>query len=68
MDNRGTVLIVDDVEINRLILKEMFDESYNIIEASGGAEAVSIINNNKNVSAVLLDLLMPDVNGMYLKQ
>ena len=35
MDNRGTVLIVDDVEINRLILKEMFDESYNIIETSG---------------------------------
>lgn len=64
MDNRGTVLIVDDVEINRLILKEMFDESYNIIEASGGEEAVSIINNNKNISAVLLDLLMPDVNGI----
>ncbi|MFG6328028.1 MAG: response regulator, partial [Lachnospiraceae bacterium] len=62
MDNRGTVLIVDDVEINRLILREIFDGSYNILEASGGAEAVSIINNNKNVSAVLLDLVMPDVN------
>lgn len=64
MDNNVTVLIVDDVEINRLILKEMFEENYNIIEASGGLEAVSIINNNKNISAVLLDLVMPEVNGI----
>lgn len=64
MDNKGTVLIVDDVEINRLILKEIFEDSYNIIEASGGAEALSIINSSRNISAVLLDLLMPDVNGI----
>lgn len=64
MDNKGTVLIVDDVEINRLILKEIFEDSYNITEASGGAEALSIINSSRNISAVLLDLLMPDVNGI----
>ena len=64
MDNKGTVLIVDDVEINRLILKEIFEDSYNIIEASGGAEALSIINSSRNISAVLLGLLMPNVNGI----
>lgn len=64
MDNSVTVLIVDDVEINRLILREMFEENYNIIEASGGAEAVSIINNNQDISVVLLDLVMPEVNGI----
>ena len=64
MGNKGTVLIVDDVEINRLVLKDIFEDSYNIIEASGGAEALSFIGSSKNISAVLLDLLMPDVNGI----
>lgn len=61
---KNTILIVDDVEINRVILAEGFKDAYNILEASGGEEAIRLINSNTDISAVLLDLMMPDINGI----
>lgn len=59
-----TILIVDDVEINRLILAEEFRSDYNIIEADGGRKAINIINSGRQISAVFLDLMMPVVDGL----
>ena len=62
MDN--TILIVDDVEINRIILAEGFKDSYNILEAENGRQAIDIINSGKQISAVFLDLIMPMISGL----
>lgn len=59
-----TILIVDDVEINRMILAEIFKNDYQIMEAENGAQAIKIINSGNHIAAVLLDLLMPEMNGM----
>ncbi len=59
-----TILIVDDIEINRTILKEVFKKDYQIMEACNGAQAIEIINKNSDISAVLLDLFMPEINGL----
>ena len=59
-----TILIVDDIEINRAILTEIFQNEYNIIEASNGVEAVEVLNKGIKISAMLLDLLMPEMNGI----
>lgn len=64
MDREKTILIVDDIEINRAILVEIFKDDYNIIEACNGAEALDILNNNSNISAMLLDLIMPVMDGL----
>lgn len=64
MDRDKTILIVDDIEINRDILAEIFKDEYNIIKSHDGAQAIDIINNNPDISAVLLDLIMPGVNGL----
>lgn len=61
---KKTILIVDDVEINRAVLTEIFKDEYNTVEASGGEEALAIINGKEEISAVLLDLLMPGVDGL----
>ena len=58
------ILIVDDVELNRVILAEIFKDDYEIIEACDGAEAIGIINGNEEIAAVLLDLIMPNVDGL----
>ena len=59
-----TILIVDDVEINRIILAEGFKADYNIIEAENGRQAIDIINSGRQISAVFLDLIMPMVSGL----
>lgn len=59
-----TILIVDDIEINRAILAEIFKEDYVTIEASDGREALELINSNPDISAMLLDVLMPEMDGI----
>ena len=58
------LLIVDDIALNREILKAALSRDYDIIEASGGKEAHEIIlREYKTISAVLLDIVMPDMDG-----
>lgn len=60
----NSLLIADDIEINRSILAETFKDEYNIIEASNGVEAINALKNNDKIVAVLLDLVMPEMNGI----
>ncbi|MDE6851528.1 MAG: response regulator, partial [Lachnospiraceae bacterium] len=64
MDKENAILIVDDVDINREILAEIFCEDYHIIQAENGKQALDIMGSNPDISAVLLDLLMPEMNGL----
>lgn len=43
MPDRKVMLIVDDIEMNRAILKEIFTPEYDILEASNGVQALNII-------------------------
>lgn len=64
-DNKLKILIVDDSEINRMILKDMLTPEYDIIEASNGLEAIEIIENHlSEISLILLDNVMPEMNGL----
>ena len=58
------ILIVDDNEINRGILCEIFKEKYDILEASDGKEAIQKIDEKKELlAAILLDIVMPEMDG-----
>ena len=59
-----SILVVDDNEINRGILGEIFKDKYNILEAGDGVQAMKMIEENKdNLAAVLLDIIMPEMDG-----
>jgi putative two-component system response regulator len=58
------ILIVDDMEVDRAILAEGFKDSYDILEAGNGVEALEILGKNQNIVAVLLDLIMPEMDGI----
>lgn len=61
---KRTLLIVDDVKSNRNILKNMLCDEYNLLEASHGNEALAVMTSEfKQISAVLLDLVMPIMDG-----
>lgn len=64
IQNKPKILIVDNSEFNRAILKEILEETYEIIEADGGNEALHKIDEYgmKN-SLVLLDIIMPEKDG-----
>jgi len=61
------VLIVDDQEINRDVLGMILEDDYEIIFASNGREALQMIEEYRDrLSVVLLDLLMPEMDGFQV--
>ena len=64
IQNKPRILIVDNSEFNRAILKEILEETYEIIEADGGNEALHKIDEyGMKISLVLLDIIMPEKDG-----
>ncbi|MCK5294617.1 MAG: hybrid sensor histidine kinase/response regulator [Arcobacteraceae bacterium] len=64
------ILIVDDLKANLISLEallESIDESYNIIQANSGNEALEQ-TLNKNIDLIILDIQMPDMDGFEVAQ
>ncbi len=62
---KSTLLIADDVLINREMLKDIFDGKYNILEACDGEEAIELLDKHKTeIVLVFLDLVMPKKDGL----
>lgn len=58
-------LIVDDIFMNRLLLKEIVsDLSNSVTEAENGQQAIDILNSNNSIEVVLMDIEMPVMNGV----
>ena len=62
--NLPQLLVVDDSEMNREILKEILGKEYRILEACDGEEALKILEQyGTEISLVLLDIIMPKMDG-----
>lgn len=62
---KQTVLIVDDSEMNREMLADILEDEYEIIQAVNGVEAVLMLKENYlNISIVMLDMVMPEMDGL----
>ena len=58
------MLVVDDQKINRDILHKIFASEFTVLEASGGQEALDVLNGpNGTVDVILLDMFMPGMDG-----
>ncbi|MFW5629236.1 MAG: diguanylate cyclase domain-containing protein [Acetivibrio ethanolgignens] len=58
------ILIIDDSEVNRSILKDMLGGGYEILEACDGVEGVEILRKYEDqIDLVLLDIIMPNMDG-----
>lgn len=61
---KETILIVDDSEMNRLILSDILEDEFEILEAENGEEGIMILQKrNMEISLVLLDIVMPGIDG-----
>lgn len=62
---RRTVLIVDDLEANRVLLeRSLAAAGYNTICADDGARALAVLSGADSVDIVLLDWMMPGLSGL----
>lgn len=58
-----TILVVDDSSLIRTFIQRVFNDTYNILIATDGAEAIKIASTHDDIVAMLLDLNMPNVDG-----
>ena len=64
LGKKPLVLIVDDSDINRLMLSDILESEYRVIEAEDGKIAIEKMEQYKNeLSIVLLDIVMPNMDG-----
>lgn len=62
------VMIADDQEINRVILKTAFQEKYDVWEVEDGTKVIESLSTGKRPDILLLDMLMPVTDGMAVLQ
>ena len=58
------ILVVDDESRMRKLVRDfLVKEDYDIIEAADGKQALDIFYSNKDISLIILDVMMPEING-----
>ncbi len=58
------ILIVDDSELNRSLLSDMLCDTFDILEAENGMQAIEILHEHElEISLMLLDIVMPEMDG-----
>ena len=61
---KNTILVVDDIETNRMILEEMLQDEYYVMQAESGKQALQLLEkHHEEMVLILLDLLMPEMDG-----
>jgi putative two-component system response regulator len=66
-DKRPTVLVVDDVDMNVMILEEILKDNYTTITAGNGVEALEVLRKLEVLpKIILLDIFMPQMNGYQM--
>ena len=70
---KDKVLIVDDSELNREFLSDILEDDYELLLSENGFDALIQMKNNLNdIALVLLDLVMPEMDGFkvlsYMKK
>ena len=64
LSEKFKVLVVDDSKFNRELLGEILKDSYEVVEATNGKDALSLLSiNPTEYSVVLLDINMPVLDG-----
>lgn len=63
--NQDTILVVDDEkEIADLIEIYLKNDGYNVVKAYGGKACLEAFEQNKDIKVIVLDIMMPDVDGL----
>lgn len=57
------ILVVDDMPDNLFLMHGLFEDRYEVVQAASGKEALKIVMSANPPDMVLLDIMMPDMDG-----
>ncbi len=63
IDGKATILVVDDVPDNIMVLEEVLRADYDVVAATNGEKALKLIAAESPPDLVLLDVMMPGIDG-----
>lgn len=63
MDNLKVLVVDDESRMRKLVKDFLVKKNLTVIEAENGEEAVNIFFENKDINLILLDIMMPKMNG-----
>ncbi|WP_437637305.1 response regulator [Sorangium sp. So ce854] len=67
-ENSGRILVVeDDLDIRSILSQLLMFEGYDVEEAADGAEALALLRRGQPPALILLDLMMPVMDGWQLR-
>ncbi len=61
--SKHRILVVDDVRVQNMVMKEILKDEYDVQEAMSGAEALRIAKSDNPPELILLDIVMPEMDG-----
>lgn len=64
----ATLLLVDDDPLNLKVFGEFLSEFYNVLVSTSGERALSLVKNSGKPDLILLDVMMPDMDGYQVIQ
>ncbi len=64
MNEKASVLYVDDEPVNLLLFKRIFKQEYNVFTADSGSEGLKILHLEKDIKVVVSDMKMPEMDGI----
>lgn len=69
VSRHSMILLVDDDDTVRVTSADMLQElGYDVIQASGGVEALALLDDNRNVEVMVTDVRMPGMSGLELSE
>ena len=66
--SRTVLLVEDDLDIAEAMLDVLLDEGYQVAHASNGREALALLHSQPEPSVILLDLMMPEMDGAQFRE
>ena len=65
-DRAKLMIVDDDPEVRTIVAESLQDFGYQVIQASGGAEALDLIGRTPDLRMMITDIRMPDMSGIDL--
>lgn len=65
---KSILIIEDDVSIRELLVELLESEGYKVFSAENGLEALSILNKGTKLNLIIVDLMMPVMDGYAFRK